>query len=116
MKLAHQHPTSTTEIAHRDQAPVEQPEAPKRTDLVRIAAVAIAVVWAWFHPWSPLGRLDLIGEIAALVGGYPIFREAVEALLARRMTVGLSMTIAIVEALGMSGVFMDLVVYLFVVR
>ena len=114
MKLAHQHPTSTTEIAHRDQAPVEQPEAPKRTDLVRIAAVAIAVVWAWFHPWSPLGRLDLIGEIAALVGGYPIFREAVEALLARRMTMELSMTIAIVAALAISEVFTALVVVLFV--
>jgi Cd2+/Zn2+-exporting ATPase/Cu+-exporting ATPase len=114
MQLAHQQPTPTTETALRDQAPVEHPETLKRADLVRIAAVAVAVAWAWFHPWSPLGRLDLIGVIAALGGGYPIFREAVEALVARRMTMELSMPIAIVAALAIGEVFTALVIVLFV--
>ncbi len=84
------------------------------SDLVRIALVAVAVVWAWLHPWSPVARLDVVGALAAIAGGYPIFREAAEALVARRMTMELSMTIAVVAALALGEVFTTLVIVLFV--
>src|SRR5207253_5077864 len=49
-----------------------------------------------------------------LVGGYPIFKEAVANLLARRMTMELSMTIALAAALAIGEFFTALVIVLFV--
>ena len=83
-------------------------------DLVRIGFVALAIVAVWFRFWEPFPRLSVIGLIAAMVGGYPIFREAFSALLARRMTMELSMSIAIAAALGIGEFFTTLVIVLFV--
>jgi Cd2+/Zn2+-exporting ATPase/Cu+-exporting ATPase len=49
-----------------------------------------------------------------LVGGYPIFREASANILDRRMTMELSMTIALVAALAIGEVFTALVITSFV--
>src|SRR5205814_4830896 len=57
---------------------------------------------------SPIGLLGLIG------GGWPIFKEAVENLLAKRMTMELSMAIAIIAAAAISEFFTALVITLFV--
>jgi cation transport ATPase len=46
--------------------------------------------------------LGAIGFITALIGGYPIFKEAVSSLTERRMTMELSMTIAICAALAIA--------------
>src|SRR5262249_58922655 len=51
---------------------------------------------------------------ATLAGGYPIFKEAVANLLARRMTMELSMTIALAAALAIGEFFTALVIVLFV--
>jgi Cu+-exporting ATPase len=63
-------------------------------------------------PWrsSP----GTIGIVATLVGGYPIFHEAVENLFERRMTMELSMTIALGAALLIGEFFTALVISLFV--
>jgi Cu+-exporting ATPase len=66
----------------------------ERTELARIAAVALASVVVWLRLWEPLPHISVVGLAAALVGGYPILREALSALAARRMTMELSMTIA----------------------
>ena len=87
---------------------------PNRAEIVRIAAVMLAVAWAWLEPWRPLAGVDVVGALAAVGGGYPIFREAFEAIAARRMTMELSMTIAIVAALVIGEVFTALVIVLFV--
>ena len=55
-----------------------------------------------------------IGVVCAVVGGYAIFREAIENILERRMTMELSMTIAIVAALVIREFFTALVITLFV--
>ncbi|HET9726275.1 MAG TPA: hypothetical protein VFP28_05120, partial [Gemmatimonadales bacterium] len=68
-------------------------------DVARIALVAIAAALVWFRVWEPYPRVSIIGLAATLVGGWPIFREAVENLVERRMTMELSMTIALVAAL-----------------
>ena len=88
--------------------------APETTDLVRIGLVALAVVVSWLRPWHPFAGIDVIALVATLAGGYPIFREATEAVLQRRMTMELSMTIALVAALVIGESFTALVIVLFV--
>ena len=84
------------------------------TDLIRVAFVAVAAAAVWLRVWEPVPALSVIGLGATLVGGYPIFKEAVENLLARRMTMELSMTIALVAALVVGQFFTALVITLFV--
>ena len=52
--------------------------------------------------------------MATLIGGYPIFKEAFENILERRMTMELSMTIALVSALAIGEFFTALVITAFV--
>jgi heavy metal translocating P-type ATPase len=52
--------------------------------------------------------------LCTLVGGFPIFHEAYENILQRRMTMELSMAIAIVAALAIREIFTALVITLFV--
>jgi Cd2+/Zn2+-exporting ATPase/Cu+-exporting ATPase len=83
-------------------------------DLVRIAAVAAAVVLSRTGVWRPLAPFDFIAIAATLLGGYPVFAEAWENLRARRMTMELSMTIALLAALSI-GEFLTALVILFFV-
>ena len=64
-------------------------------ELVRIAFVAIAAAAVWFRVWEPFPRISIIGILATLIGGYPIFKEAIENIVERKMTMELSMTIAL---------------------
>ncbi|PZR12952.1 MAG: cadmium-translocating P-type ATPase [Azospirillum brasilense] len=80
----------------------------------RIALVALAAAAEWFQVWNPVPQVSVIGVIGLLMGGYPIFREAFENLLERRMTMELSMTIAIVAAAAIGEFFTALVITLFV--
>jgi len=83
-------------------------------ELIRIGFVGLAIVATWFRLWQPLPQFDLVGVVAVLIGGYPIFREALADLLSRRMTMELSMTIALVSALTIREVFTALVIVFFV--
>ena len=83
-------------------------------EMARIALVAVAAVLAWFGVWEPHPGLNVIALAAVLVGGYPIFKEALENLLARRMTMELSMTLALAAALAVGESFTALVITLFV--
>jgi Cd2+/Zn2+-exporting ATPase/Cu+-exporting ATPase len=76
--------------------------------------VALAAVAVWFRLWEPLPAIGLIGMAGLAIGGWPIFREAFENLVARRMTMELSMSIAIVAAAAISEFFTALVITLFV--
>src|SRR5258708_1896086 len=70
-----------------------------RGDLARIGLVALCAVLVWLRVWEPFPRVSIIGLLATLIGGWPIFREAIESLFERRMTMELSMTIALGAAL-----------------
>lgn len=83
-------------------------------DIARIALVAAAAAAVWFRLWEPLPTVSLIGVAGLVIGGWPIFKEAVENLLAKRMTMELSMSIAIVAAAGITEFFTALVITLFV--
>ena len=82
--------------------------------IIRIAMLIVAAATVWFRVWEPFPAFSLIGAAALVFSGWPIFREAIDNLLARRMTMELSMTIAIVAAAAIAEWFTALVVTLFV--
>ncbi len=84
------------------------------TEAVRIVFVALAAVAVWFQFWEPINGVSVIGVTGVIVGGWPIFKEAIKNIGARRMTMELSMTIAIVSAAAISEFFTALVITLFV--
>jgi heavy metal translocating P-type ATPase len=83
-------------------------------EIGRIVFVAVAAAAAWFLGPNLHLAWVLTGVACAIVGGYPIFHEAVENILERRMTMELSMAIAILAALAIREVFTALVITLFV--
>jgi Cd2+/Zn2+-exporting ATPase/Cu+-exporting ATPase len=80
----------------------------------RVLFVAAAAGAIWFLQGASNPYLTALGVLCALVGGFPIFHEAYENVLQRRMTMELSMAIAIVAALAIREVFTALVITLFV--
>jgi Cd2+/Zn2+-exporting ATPase/Cu+-exporting ATPase len=83
-------------------------------ELVRIFFVALAAAAVWFEVWEPFAAFSVLGIAATLIGGYPIFKHAVVDILHRRMTMELSMTIALVAALVIGEFFTVLVIVFFV--
>jgi heavy metal translocating P-type ATPase len=83
-------------------------------ELVRIAFVALAAAAVWFRLWEPFPHISVIGITATLIGGYPIFKEAFENIVERKMTMELSMTIALFSALAIGEFFTALVITGFV--
>jgi heavy metal translocating P-type ATPase len=104
-------PERTTQTSH---AQAHEGEGVPIIDMVRIGLVAVSVILCWFRVWTPYPRVDVIGLVAVLAGGYPIYREALADLSSRRMTMELSMTIALAAALVIGEVFTALVIVFFV--
>jgi len=118
-------PSKTSELGQkRDSPDLKEPDLGAEqeehghgvewAELVRIAFVALAAVAVWFRLWEPFPRLSVIGIAAALIGGYPIFKEAFENIVERKMTMELSMTIALLSALAIGEFFTALVITGFV--
>lgn len=101
-------PSGEVEDAHGLEHGIE------RAEVLRVVFVALAAAAVWFHLWEPFHRVSVIGLAAALIGGYPIFKEALENVIERRMTMELSMTIALVAALAIGQFFTALVITAFV--
>ncbi len=83
-------------------------------EVLRVLFVALAAAAVWFHLWEPFHHVSVIGLAATMIGGYPIFKEAFENIVERRMTMELSMTIALVSALAIGEFFTALVITAFV--
>jgi heavy metal translocating P-type ATPase len=83
-------------------------------DAVRIAVVGIAAAAVWLHLGESVDGPSVIAVLGLAVGGWPIVKEAAHNAVARRMTMELSMTIAIVAAAAISEFFTALVITLFV--
>jgi heavy metal translocating P-type ATPase len=81
---------------------------------LRIVLVAIAASLVWFRVWEPIAHASIIGIVGTLIGIYPILKEAAENVMERRMTMELSMTIAILAALAIGQFFTALIIVLFV--
>jgi heavy metal translocating P-type ATPase len=83
-------------------------------EINRVAFVAAAAAALWFLRGAPNPYITALGVTCTLVGGIPIFHEAYENIRQRRMTMELSMAIAILAALVIREVFTALVITLFV--
>jgi heavy metal translocating P-type ATPase len=83
-------------------------------EAARIALVAVAAAAVWLRLWEPLPSVSVIGVLGLAIGGWPIYTEAFENLLARRMTMELSMSIAIIAAAAIAQFFTALIITLFV--
>ena len=105
--LANERPSERAESRERD-------GAVDWRDLTRIAFTALAAGAVWLRLWEPFPRLSVVGVVGALLGAWPIFKEAWENVRDRRMTMELSMTIALVAALAIGEFFTALVITAFV--
>ena len=76
--------------------------------------MAVASAFLWLLPPLVREHVPLVGWAAIALGGYPIFMEALENLRQRRMTMELSMTLALVCAAAIGEFFTALVITLFV--
>ena len=83
-------------------APETSTEHAQRVDLFIFAMVGVAAAVSWARILPRINGIDVLAVTAVLGGGYPVFREALENLIARRMTMELSMTIALAAALANS--------------
>lgn len=84
--------------------------AVEKLDIIRIFFVAVAVLLCWLQvPYS-----NIIGIAATLIGGFPIYEEAFSNLRERRMTMELSMSIALFAAVAISEIFTALMITFFV--
>ncbi len=97
-----------------EQAEVVEVHHLEKADLVRIAFVALSAIAVWLKWWEPFEKVSVIGIAATLIGGWPIWKEAFENLREKRMTMELSMTIALVAALVI-GQFLTAIVIMFFV-
>ncbi len=82
--------------------------------LARILAVAAGAVVVRFGWWEPLDRVSVLGVVVTAYGAWPMVRAAVTSLAARRMTMELSMSLAVAAALAVGEIFTALVILLFV--
>lgn len=87
--------------------------ASNHLEYIRVIAAAVAILVVWLNLLSPLNT-QILGVTALMFCGYPILREAFSALLKKRMTMELSMTIALGAALAIGEVFTALVIVMFV--
>src|SRR5436190_152533 len=83
-------------------------------EYVRLGLMALVIAASLTGWWKHLISRDWLAFFATLIGGYPIFYEAWENLRKRRMTMELSMTIALVAALCIGQFFTALVIAFFV--
>jgi heavy metal translocating P-type ATPase len=107
----HEHDHATHED-HESQS--HEHGAVESSDLIRIAVTAVTATLVWLHAWEPFPHVSLFGIAGVLFGGYPIFREAFENIRERRMTMELSMTIALLAALCIGEFFTALIITVFV--
>jgi Cd2+/Zn2+-exporting ATPase/Cu+-exporting ATPase len=81
---------------------------------LRIGLVVLAAGGAWIDGPPRSVSIVTVWVVALVIGGWPVFKEAVENLMARRMTMELSMSLAIVAAAAIGEFFTALVITLFV--
>jgi len=103
MKQVEKHDNS---VGHEDAADI--------VDYVRLGVMAAVIVFTLTDWWKHFMTRDWLAFAATLVGGWPIYKEAWKNIRKRRMTMELSMTIALVAALCIGQFFTALVIAFFV--
>jgi Cd2+/Zn2+-exporting ATPase/Cu+-exporting ATPase len=83
-------------------------------DYARLSVMALIVIASFTGWWRAFMDRDWLAFAGTIIGGFPIYKEAWENLLKRRMTMELSMTIALVAALAIGQFFTAIVIAFFV--
>ena len=83
-------------------------------EYVRLGLMGVIVVASLTGWWRPFMDRDWFAFAGTVIGGFPIYKEAWENLLKRRMTMELSMTIALLSALAIGQFFTAMVIAFFV--
>ena len=83
-------------------------------EYVRLGVMALIIIASLTAWWRFFMDRDWLAFAGTVIGGFPIYKEAWENLLKRRMTMELSMTIALVAALAIGQFFTALVIAFFV--
>src|ERR1700740_2023001 len=111
-KTAGSHPVSGSAEHESHEDEHENPLNWREISRVLFTAAAAGAIWFLGGARNPY--ITAVGVICAVVGGFPIFHEAYENITQRRMTMELSMAIAIVAALAIREIFTALIITLFV--
>ena len=83
-------------------------------EYLRLGVMALIVIASLTSWWRPFMGRDWLAFAGTIIGGFPIYKEAWENLLKRRMTMELSMTIALLAALAIGQFFTAIVIAFFV--
>src|ERR1700757_2171740 len=83
-------------------------------EYVRLGLMGFIVVASLTGWWRPFMDRDWLSFAGTVIGGFPIYKEGWENLLKRRMTMELSMTIALLSALAIGQFFTAIVIAFFV--
>src|SRR5580700_3979970 len=83
-------------------------------DYIRLGAMGLIIVASLIGWWRPFMDRDWLAFAGTVIGGFPIYKEAWQNLLRRRMTMELSMTIALLSALAIGQFFTAIVIAFFV--
>ncbi len=81
---------------------------------LRVAFVALVIALVWSRIVPRYHGVDFLALAGILIGGFPIFQEAFADLFKGRMTMELSMTIALVAASAIGEFFTALLITIFV--
>ena len=98
----------------RDEHAQEHHHEASSAEYVRLGLMALIIIASLAGWWRHFMTRDWLAFAATLVGGFPIFEEAWENLRKRRMTMELSMTIALLAALCIGQFLTALVIAFFV--
>jgi heavy metal translocating P-type ATPase len=84
------------------------------TEYVRLGIMGLIVIASLTGWWRAFMDRDWLAFAGTIIGGFPIYNEAWENLLKKRMTMELSMTIALLAALAIGQFFTAIVIAFFV--
>src|SRR5574338_602589 len=98
-----------------DQHDSEHEHSGGAAEYARLAVMALVIVVSLSGWWRNWMSRDWLAFAATLIGGFPIFEEAWENLRKRRMTMELSMTLALIAALCIGQFLTALVIAFFVI-
>src|SRR5882672_3280824 len=83
-------------------------------EVARISLVALAAAAVWWRVWEPFAAVSVLGVLGLAIGGWPICKEAAANIAQRRMTMELSMSLAMGAAAAIGEFFTALLMTLFV--
>jgi Cd2+/Zn2+-exporting ATPase/Cu+-exporting ATPase len=92
----------------------EHGQAGSRAEWARVGFVALVLLIVWSGKVPRWAGIDWLALAGIAIGGFPIFKEAIADLFKGRMTMELSMTIALVAASAIGEFFTALLITVFV--